>query len=225
MGLLTRLERWSGAVGVDLDAERATTMRRFWQAVLEENERTNLTRITADEEATLKHFVDSLSVLTLDVFSPAARVVDIGTGAGFPGIPLKIARPDLHVTLIDARLRRVRFLQAVVDDLNLEDVVALHGRAEQLASEPKFRGTFDVAVARAVARMDKLTNWCLPFVRRGGHFIAMKGPGVDEELDASLPAIKKLGGRVTKVHRLELPQQAGSRTLVVVQRQEGNRRV
>lgn len=216
--MLTELPRFAEAIGVPLDDDRMEAMRTYWRAVLDTNRHTNLTRITDDRDATLKHFLDSLTVLRTNVFHDGARVVDVGSGAGFPGVPLKIARPDLHVTLVDATLKRVRFLQTVIEQLGWSDTVAVHGRAEELGRRAPFQAAFDVAVARAVAKLDVLTNWCLPLVRTGGHFIAMKGPDVDDELRAAESALSQAGGRVVRVEKFRLPEGAGKRSLIVVQR-------
>jgi len=153
------------------------------------------------------------------LFTPGARVADVGTGAGFPGVPLKLARPDLRVLLVDATLKRVRFLESVIGHFGWRDVQAVHARAEVLARDPETAGTFDVAVARAVASLDKLVAWCVPLVRPGGHLVAMKGPDVEEELAAAERPVRRLHARVVDVRRLELPREAGRRTLVVVRRE------
>lgn len=214
--MLSGLERWSEDLGVTLDERQAGAMRKYWDLVLRTNEHTNLTRITEDEDATIKHFIDSLSVLETGVFRPGARVADVGTGAGFPGIPLKIARPDLQLTLIDSALKRVRFLEETVEALGWDDVQVVHGRAETVSGDRRFAGRFDVVVARAVARLDKLAHLCLPLVREGGYFIAMKGPEVKDEVKEAQVALRDAGARVERFKRLQLPKNAGRRTLVVV---------
>lgn len=220
--MLHGLEQWSRVVGVSLDEEQAAAMRTFWALVLDTNAHTNLTRITDDEDATLKHFVDSLSVLQTDVFTADARVADVGTGAGFPGVPLKIVRPDLQLTLIDSTLKRVRFLESVVEAMGLTDVQAIHARSERLGRDRAFAGTFDVVVARAVARLERLLPLCLPLLRKGGRLVAMKGPDVEEEVRSARSALRKGGGAVEALHRLELPEGAGDRTLIVVEKQRGD---
>lgn len=220
--MLARLPRYAEAIGVPLDDDQMEEMRTYWRAVLDTNRHTNLTRIIDDRDATLKHFIDSLTVLRTGVFQGGARVVDVGSGAGFPGVPLKIARPDLHLTLVDATLKRVRFLQSVIEKLGWSEAAAVHGRAEDLGRRAPFRAAFDVAVARAVAKLDVLTNWCLPFVRAGGHFIAMKGPDVDDELRVADAALARAGGRLVRVEKLRLPEGAGERSLIVVQREKSS---
>lgn len=217
--MLEGLESWSDAMGIHLPEGAGEGMRSFWRLVLETNKHTNLTRITDDRDAVFKHFIDSLTVLQTGLVAPDSRVVDVGTGAGFPGIPLKIARPNLRLTLIDSTLKRVRFLQEVVKAMGWRDVEAVHGRAERLGRDKPWTGRFDVAVARAVARLDRLGPLCLPFVRPGGYFIAMKGPDMDEELRQGEAALKNAGGRVVDVVELQLPEGMGRRTLVVVAKQ------
>src|SRR5690606_21114997 len=143
---------------------------------------------------------------------------DVGSGAGFPGVPLKIARPDLSMVLLDATLKRVRFLQVVIERLGLEGVEAIHGRAEELGRRPGWAGSFDVAVARAVARLDVLVRWCMPLVKPNGCLLAMKGPDVEEELAAAERALRAARARVVRVERLALPKGAGQRNIVVVEK-------
>lgn len=214
--MLHGLERLGEATGVPLSKAAAESMRRFWRLVLETNEHTNLTRITDDRDAVLKHFIDSLTLLRWDYIGVGARVVDVGTGAGFPGIPLKIARPDIHLVLVDSTLKRVRFLREATEALGLTGVEAVHARAEQLHGDGAFAGRFDVATARAVARLDRLVGWCLPFVRSGGRFLAMKGPDVDEEIAEAAAPLREAGGRIEAVERFSLPEAAGERTVIVV---------
>lgn len=217
--MLERLSEWSEQVDVPLSDEQVEAMRRYWRLVLETNRHTNLTRITEDTAATLKHFVDSLTVLRTGVVLSQARLIDIGTGAGFPGIPLKIARPGLQLTLVDATLKRVRFLQQVIEKFGWNDAKALHERAEQLAAEPNFQGAFDVVVARAVAKLPKLVSLCVPFARKGGHFVAMKGPDVDEEIEEAAASLAQMQARVVDVYRIKLPLDAGRRSLIVIRRE------
>jgi len=216
--VLEGLEHYCQELGIDLPPEAGAQMRAYWRLVLAANERMNLTRITGDEEATLKHFVDSLTVLLTEVFADGARVVDVGTGAGFPGVPLKIARPDLPVTLVDATLKRVRFLEEVVEHFDWRDVRVIHARAEQLARDSGEAGAFDVATARAVARLDKLVAWCVPLLRPGGYLVAMKGPDVDEEAVQAQRVLRRTGAEIADIRRLVLPREAGRRTLVVIRR-------
>lgn len=221
--MLNDLPRYAADIGVALDDGQMEAMRTYWRAVLETNRHTNLTRITEDHDAVVKHFVDSLTLLGTNLFDDGARVVDVGSGAGFPGVPLKIARPDLRITFVDSTLKRVRFLQSVIDLLGWSEAKAIHGRAEEVGKKPPFRAFFDVAVARAVAKLEVLANWCLPLLRPGGHFLAMKGPDIDDELRAAKWAIGNAGGEVVDVVKLSLPEGAGDRTIVILRRRSERR--
>jgi 16S rRNA (guanine527-N7)-methyltransferase len=162
----------------------------------------NLTAITDEAEFAVKHFIDSL---TLMPWLPAgAKVLDVGTGAGFPGVPLKIARPDIKLTLMDSLRKRIFFLRETVDGLKLEDVTCLHARAEEFIRKPEHKERYDICTARAVARLTGLVGYTLPFVKPGGLLLAMKGADVTDELNEARPVIKKLGGAVTEVKPVEI---------------------
>lgn len=171
----------------------------------EQNEKMNLTAITGDEEIIRKHFADSLSLFALDIESlENAKVIDIGTGAGFPGIPLKIASPAMELTLLDSLKKRCAFLELCVQSLNLENVRILAERAEDAGKNSELRESYDFAVSRAVAPMTVLLEYCLPFVRVGGYFLAMKGPAVFEEADSCENALKTLGGQLAEIKNVSL---------------------
>ncbi|MBO8141057.1 MAG: 16S rRNA (guanine(527)-N(7))-methyltransferase RsmG [Firmicutes bacterium] len=216
---LEGLEAYCREMGIDLEPGQSALLRRFWAMVLEQNARVNLTRITDDREAVLKHFVDSLTVLRAGVIHAGAKVADVGTGAGFPGVPLAIARPDVRVLLVEATGKRVKFLEGAVGALGLKNVEVLHERAEELARRTRGAGVADAVTARAVAPLYRLVAWCVPLLRAGGHLVAMKGPDVSEELGQAEQALGKAGARVAAVHRLELPGGAGGRTLLVIRRE------
>lgn len=176
------------------------------ERLLHTNRHTNLTRITAPAEVAVKHFADSLSVLVAcSDLAPGARMADIGTGAGFPGLPLKIVRPDLFLTLVDALGKRLKFLAGVVDELHLAHVSLVHARAEDAGRDPACRERFDLVVARAVAALPTLLEWCAPLARVGGRFVAMKSGDVDDELAASANAAHLLGLRLMRDVSLTLP--------------------
>ncbi|MCL2399190.1 MAG: 16S rRNA (guanine(527)-N(7))-methyltransferase RsmG [Defluviitaleaceae bacterium] len=179
---------------------------QFKENLLDWNKKMNLTAITDDKEIWYKHFEDSLTLLP---WLPKTQInpiklIDIGSGAGFPGIPLKIMRPDISMTLLDSLRKRIFFLEDTVNRLGLNDVECIHARAEDLAKKENYRASYDICTARAVAGLDKLCTWCLPFVKPGGLFLAMKGPNVHEEVKASLPTIEKLGGKVQEIQFIEI---------------------
>jgi len=159
----------------------------------------NLTAITSDEDFAIKHFIDSLTLLPyIDEHEKNTSCVDVGTGAGFPGIPIKIARPDIKMTLLDSLNKRVLFLREVVEKLGLNGVECIHARAEDVKDK------YDLAIARAVARLDKLAMYVLPLVKQGGVFLAMKGPEVSEEIKNAKPVLDKFGSRVENIHKVEI---------------------
>jgi 16S rRNA (guanine527-N7)-methyltransferase len=183
------------------------------------NEQFNLTGITDPEGIRVKHFLDSLSILkVLPPGSGPASVVDVGTGAGFPGLPLKIVRPELALTLVEATGKKVNFCEAIVEKLGLQKVTVLKARAEELGQDPAHRERYDWAMARAVAEMPVLAEYLLPLARVGGHALAQKGEGAPAEAQASEGALRKLGGELEKIVPIDLPGLAGQRYLVILKK-------
>lgn len=182
------------------------------------NENINLTAIVDDDGIAVKHFLDSLLPLAHVKVPEGSTLADVGTGAGFPGLPIKILRPDLKVTLIDSLQKRIRFLDTLCQELELKDVTCIHGRAEELGKDKVYREQFDVLVSRAVANLRVLCEYCLPFVKVGGIFVALKAQELDEELAAAKPMIGSLGGKVETVAEVSLPQSDMIRKLVVVRK-------
>ncbi len=178
------------------------------------NEKVNLTAITAPQEVAVKHVVDSLSCYDEKYFPAAAAVVDVGTGAGFPGLPLKIYRPDIRLTLLDSLNKRLNFLREVIERLGLTGVEVVHARAEEAGRQKDHRDRYTVATSRAVARLNALAEFCLPFVAVGGHFVALKGAQYREELDEAGRAIAALGGEVAEVRPVRLPGLDDSRAVI-----------
>ncbi|MCL2235650.1 MAG: 16S rRNA (guanine(527)-N(7))-methyltransferase RsmG [Defluviitaleaceae bacterium] len=215
MQLKLFLEEEAAELGVRLDNQAIDQLWAYKDFLKEYNEKVNLTAITDDEGIVTKHFLDCLTILPY--LGQNSRVVDVGTGPGFPGLVAKIARPDLDLTLIDARGKKVKFLEEAAQLLGLEGVSCIHDRAEDRLKVPGYAKGFDYAVSRAVAAMDKLAGWCLPFVKPGGQFIAMKGPNFQEELDAGARQIAKLGGKVDKIVELNLPSDL-TRNLIIISR-------
>ncbi|MCL4516192.1 MAG: 16S rRNA (guanine(527)-N(7))-methyltransferase RsmG [Firmicutes bacterium] len=213
------LEEWGrSGEGLALDSAQIDLFMDYLAELMDWNKRINLTAIREEREIVQKHFVDSLTCLQAAPFPAGSRVIDVGSGAGFPGVPLKIARPDLAVTLLDSLQKRVAFLEHLREKLGLDGILVVHGRAEDLAHSPLHRESYDVATARAVARLRVLAEYVLPFVRVGGTFIAQKGPEAEAELEEALAAFKKLGGEFRRIKKLALPHEAGDRNLVVIEK-------
>ncbi len=190
----------------------------YYEMLIEKNKVMNLTAITDFDEVIKKHFVDSLSLVkAYDLTSPVS-LIDIGTGAGFPGIPLKIVFPDLEITLLDSLNKRVDFLQSIIASLDLKGIDAFHGRAEDFARQEKFRERFDLCVSRAVANLSVLCEYCLPYVKIGGKFISYKSEKIMEELKAAEHAVNVLGGKVKEQISFTLPDSDINRNLIVIEK-------
>lgn len=177
----------------------------YYQLLVEWNKVMNLTGITEHEEVYEKHFLDSLSVVKCCDLSSVSSVIDVGTGAGFPGIPLKIAFPEINVVLLDSLNKRIRFLNEVIEKLGLTGIETIHGRAEDFAKKKEYREQFDLCVSRAVANLSTLSEYCLPYVKIGGYFIPYKAEEVDEEVSNAHNAAKILGGTIEEVYKFKLP--------------------
>ena len=201
-------------LGLAWDAETPQRFRRYYTLLQETNAVMNLTAISGEEETVRLHFLDSASPLLLFSMEGAA-VIDVGTGAGFPGFPLKLLRPDISLTLLDSQRKRVDFLNRVSEDLGLSNVRCVHRRAEDCGDD---REHFDFAVSRAVARLNILCELCLPYVRLGGFFLALKGPAALEEVREAEQAIKQLGGRLEQVFNYTVPGAALHHNIVVVRK-------
>ena len=202
---------------IELSEEQLNQLQRYFELLVSWNEKINLTAITEPNEVAVKHFADSLSVFNYVDFPKGASVIDVGTGAGFPGLVLKIARPDIKLTLLDSLNKRLKFLNEVLNTLGLEAEL-VHARAEEGGHNIDLRECYDFAVSRAVARLNVLCEYCLPYVRLSGKFIAFKGGEADEEIKSASNAIQVLGGKKTDVYGFELPENSGSRTLVVIEK-------
>ena len=203
--------------GLDLTDAQIDQLQRFYEQVVTTNEHMNLTGITEPEEFALKHVVDSLSCYDPKYFTKGAAVIDLGTGAGFPGVPLSIYDPSLRITLFDSLQKRLRFLDGVVEDLGLQGLQTLHGRAEDLAHQ-EYRESFDLLTSRAVARLSILLEWGLPYVKVGGYMVALKGSIVQEELEESKRAVAILGGEIVEVKEVTLPTLDDKRAIVYIKK-------
>ena len=201
-------------LGITLSEIQLKQFYNYMNLLIEWNKKINLTAITEPNEIILKHFVDSLTISKY--ISDGTRVVDVGTGAGFPGIPLKIYRQDIEITLLDSLQKRINFLDEVIRELNLEKIETIHSRVEDFGKDKKYREKFDIATSRAVANLATLSEYLLSLVKVGGKVISMKGSLIEEELENSKNAIKILGGKIEKVDEFDLPNSDISRNIVLI---------
>lgn len=190
----------------------------YKQLLGEWNKKINITAITEDDEVDIKHFLDSLTPLVTGLFQGNKKIIDIGTGGGFPGLPLKIMNDNLEVSLLDSLNKRIIFLNEVISQLGLKDIVAIHGRAEELSIKPEYREQYDICISRAVASLSVLSEYCIPFVKVGGYFISMKGPDVTEEIKDSKNAIKLLGGKVVEQKSIKIPKSDIVHSLIIIEK-------
>ena len=217
----------ASSFGLEVSRQQLEQFDCYYDLLIEKNKVMNLTAITEFDDVLTKHFLDSISlyhlcmsgVFTSNDFSTHS-LVDLGTGAGFPGIPLKIMFPDLKITLMDSLNKRILFLQEVITELGLKNIEAIHGRAEDLARNKSYREKFDFCVSRAVANISTLSEYCLPFVKVGGSFISYKSDQSEEELAAGQHAIKILGGHVTYTDSFQLPDSDFGRSLIVITKEK-----
>lgn len=208
----------AASIGVELSDLQVDQFVKYYKILIEWNSFMNLTGITEYEEVVLKHFVDSLALCKSMNVTKISSLIDIGTGAGFPGIPLKIAYPHLKVTLLDSLKKRIKFLNEVVMQLGLEEVETIHGRAEDFAKPSMKRESYDVCVSRAVANLASLSEYCLPYVKVGGYFVPYKSGKVDEELEESKKAVFLLGGKIEEEVKFNLPDSDISRSLIKIKK-------
>jgi len=207
--------------GITLNKTQLEQFDNYYRLLIEWNEKVNLTRITLEEDVYLKHFYDSISAAFYYDFSQSITLCDVGAGAGFPSIPLKICFPHIKVTIVDSLKKRIDFLEHLADELKLVDIHFQHDRAEDFGSNPTYRESFDVVTARAVARMSVLSELCLPLNKQGGVFIAMKGTNPETEVKDATKAINVLGGKVKKIDTFHLPIEKSERSIIRIEKQKG----
>lgn len=210
------LAKAAAEYGISLSDTQMEQYNRYFELLVEWNEKINLTAITEPKEVAIKHMIDSITAYDENLFKDGTTVIDVGTGAGFPGLPLKIFCPEIKLTLMDSLNKRIKFLQTVVEELGLKDVECVHARAEEGARNKKYRESFDIAVSRAVARLPILCEYCLPFVKKGGHFIALKGMQYHDEAQEAAKAIKVMGGSQTEIRPVKLPELDDKRAVITI---------
>lgn len=202
-------------IGVELNQAQLKQFMTYKDMLVEWNEKMNLTAITDDREIILKHFVDCLALCSGADMS-GKKIIDVGTGAGFPGVPVKIACPDIDITLLDSLNKRITFLNELTKALGLEKTDCVHMRAEDGGNDKGLRESFDMCISRAVANLAVLCEYCLPFVRVGGMFISMKGPDVSQEISEAEKAIKVLGGEISEIKKVSIPETDINHSLIII---------
>lgn len=214
----SKFEKDLDSLGISLTGEQIDNFLIYYEMLAEWNKVMNLTAITEYEDVMKKHFVDSMSLVKAFDLSKNVSMIDVGTGAGFPGLAVKIAFPQLQITLLDSLNKRIKFLDAVIEKLNLAKVEAIHGRAEDFAKPGKLREKYDLCVSRAVANLSTLSEYCIPFVKVNGYFISYKSEKVLEEASAAEGAISLLGGKIKEQIEFQLPNSDLYRKLVVIEK-------
>jgi len=220
---IEHLQRGAAELGVILDGPCVAKFARFASMLEEANRRLNLTRIPQEDIVPL-HFLDSLTLASALTPRPGERLIDVGTGAGFPGLPIAIAYPQLDVTLVDGTGKRLEFVSSVIDELGISNAVTLHGRAEEIARLPQHRAGYHLVTARAVAKLPALVGWLLPLVRPGGRAIAYKGRNVEVEADDARSVLQRLGGELDRIVPVSLPGTDIERQLVILKKKEASAR-
>lgn len=212
------LKKYIEKVGIILTDKQVCQLDKYYEMLVEKNKVMNLTAITEYRDVVIKHFADSLAIINSFNIEKVSSMIDIGTGAGFPGIVLKIVFPDIRVTLLDSLNKRINFLNEVINELSLKDICTIHGRAEDFAHNASYREKFDLCVSRAVANLSTLSEYCIPFVKIGGNFISYKAGDCSEEVDNAKTAILKLGAEIINICEYVLPDTDIQRNFVNIRK-------
>lgn len=210
------LKEYIQKIGIELSQDKIDKLIKYYELLVEKNKVMNLTAITEYKDVVIKHFADSLSIIKAVNMSEVTNIIDIGTGAGFPGMVLKIVFPDVKITLLDSLNKRVYFLNEVITELHLKDINAIHGRAEDYAHNDIYREKYDLCVSRAVANLSTLSEYCIPYVKVGGKFVSYKAGECEEEINNAKKAVNMLGGKIEETVDFILPETDISRTFVVI---------
>ncbi len=216
MELKQKLINGAKQLNITMTEKQANKFILYMELLLQHNENVNLTAITDKDEIIVKHFLDSLIPMSVLKIEDNTKIIDVGTGAGFPSIPLKIMLPNVHFVLLDSLNKRINFLDEVIQKLDLKNIETVHGRSEDYGQNDEFREQFDFVVSRAVANMAVLSEFCLPFIKLNGQFIALKGKSAENEIENGLKAITTLGGEIKNVEKIKLPYTNILREIVVI---------
>ncbi|EES91896.1 16S rRNA (guanine(527)-N(7))-methyltransferase RsmG [Clostridium botulinum] len=208
----------ASSMGLEFNDKKYNQFIKYKDLLKDWNSKVNLTAITEDKEIIKKHFIDSMKIFQFEYLKKANRIIDIGTGGGFPGIPMKIIRPEVKMVLLDSLRKRINVLDDILCKIGIDDVETIHGRAEEFSRNPKYREQFDAVVSRAVANLAALSEFCLPYVKVGGYFVALKGPSVDEEVKIAKKAISILGGKLEEIREVEIENSDLKHNLVIIKK-------